>query len=249
MDPAIAEVVSRAFYKESLTTEAKRALAAENEAAPFVQLGPLPKSPIVVVEFPHVSSTGRADAVEKKRPRWHNPSEVESVVDVLRLLRPQDQTTRPTLAILSPYNAQVDKLRQRIQSLRSGPLSHLNEFAPVLSNGGFVGTVDAFQGNEADVVVLSLVRNNAMTGGRALGFLRDRRRMNVAVSRAKWQLIIVGSLAFLQEAVRGVNPDDETHDLSFLTEMVTAIEGMKGRKRGETMLATEVAPAALRRRS
>ncbi len=249
MDPAIAAVVSKAFYKEHLTTEPKRARAAETEAAPFRQLGPLPKSPIVIVEFPHVSSTGRAEALEQSRPRWHNPSEADSVVDVLRLLRAQDRTKPPTLAILSPYNAQIYKLRQRIQSLRSGPLAHLDEFGSVLSNGAFVGTVDAFQGNEADVVVLSLVRNNAMTGGRALGFLRDRRRMNVALSRAKSQLIIVGSLAFLKEAVRGVNPDDETHDLSFLTEMISAIEEMKSQRRRDTMLATEIAPAALRRRS
>lgn len=249
MDPAIATVVSKAFYKGRLTTEPQRARAAEMDAPPFTQLGALPNSPIVVVEFPHVSSTGRAEALEQNRPRWHNPSEVESVVDVLRSLRAREGTKPPTLAVLSPYNAQVDKLRQRIQSLRSGALSHLGAFASVLSNGAFVGTVDAFQGNEADVVVLSLVRNNPMTGGRALGFLRDRRRMNVALSRAKSQLIIVGSLAFLKEAVRGVNPDEETHDLSFLTEMIDAIEELKGQRRREILLATEVAPSSLRRRS
>ena len=249
MDPAIAEVVSRAFYRKRLTTEAGRALAAERGPAPVVQLDPLPASPIVIVGFPHVSATGRADALEWARPRWHNPSEAESVVDALRLLRARDGGAPPTLAILSPYSAQVAKIRQRVQSLRSGPLAHLNQFAPVIANGEFVGTVDAFQGSEADVVVLSLVRNNAMTGGRALGFLRDRRRMNVALSRAKWQLIIVGSLTFLKEAVRGVNPDDEPHDLSFLTEMTTAIESLKGRKRGDVVLATEVMPAALAGRS
>ncbi|MBS0546111.1 MAG: DNA helicase [Proteobacteria bacterium] len=250
MDPAIAEVVSRVFYQKSrLTTESGRAMAAERGPAPVAQLGPLPKSPIVIVGFPHVSATGKPDAFERARPRWHNPSEVESVVDTLRLLRPCDLAKPPTLAILSPYNAQVAKIRQRVQSLRSGPLSHLDTFVPVLSNGDFVGTVDAFQGSEADVVVLSLVRNNPMTGGRALGFLRDRRRMNVALSRAKWQLVIVGSLAFLEEAVRGVNPGEETHDLSFLTDMVTLFEELKGRKRGDTMLAIEVTPESLARRS
>lgn len=248
MDPAIAEIVSRAFYVRKLTTEARRARAADEEESPVLQLGALPRSPVVVVDFPHVSSTGRSEAIERSRPRWHNPSEVDAVVDVLRLLRARDPAKPPTLAILSPYKAQVDKLHERVSALKARDLSHLKEFAAVRSNGAFVGTVDSFQGSEADVVVLSMVRNNARTGGGALGFLRDRRRMNVALSRAKSQLIIVGSLAFLREAVRGVNPDGESHDLSFLTELVEAIEALKSRKRKDIPLADFVDPTALRAR-
>jgi len=246
MDPAIAEIVSRAFYGKNLTTEEKRSQAAEQEEPPILQLATLPRSPVVIVDFPHVSSTGRGDAMEFGRPRWHNPSEVEAVMDVLRLLRARDPKKPPTLAILSPYKAQVDKLQERLNALKSRDLSHLRQFSGVRSNGAFVGTVDSFQGSEADVVILSLVRNNSRTGGGALGFLRDRRRMNVALSRAKSQLIIVGSLAFLREAVRGVNPDAESHDLAFLTEMVEAIEALKSRTRGEIPLADFVDPAVLR---
>lgn len=248
MDPAIAEIVSRAFYKRRLTTEKRRAKAAEEEPSPVLQHGALPPSPVVVVDFPHVSSTGQAEAFERAKPRWHNPREVDAVVDVLRHLRSRDPSKPPTLAILSPYKAQVEKLHHRVASARGSDLKHLDQFKPVRSNGAFVGTVDSFQGNEADVVILSLVRNNAMTGGRALGFLRDRRRMNVALSRAKSQLIIIGSLAFLREAVRGVNPDAETHDLSFLTEMIEAIEDLAGRKQDDLPLASFVVPAKLRAR-
>ena len=59
MDPAIAEVVSKAFYGGKLTTEERRAKAAEAEEPPIIQLGALPKSLIVVVNFPHVSATGQ----------------------------------------------------------------------------------------------------------------------------------------------------------------------------------------------
>ncbi len=246
MDPAIAQIVSTTFYKGRLTTEAKRAKSAEEDASPVVHQGALPASPVVVVDFPHVSATGRADTSEKAKPRWHNPSEVEAVVDVLRCIRARDLSKPPTLAILSPYKAQVDKLHQRIASMRSRDLLHLDAFKSVRSNGAFVGTVDSFQGSEADVVILSLVRNNPMTGGRALGFLRDRRRMNVALSRAKSHLILVGSLAFLREAVRGVNPDAETHDLSFLSDMVGSIEALASQKRGDLLLSSFVDPAKLR---
>ena len=248
MDPAIAEVVSKTFYNGRLTTETKRAKAAAERTSPVLHLGALPSSPVVVVDFPHVSSTGRPDAMEQGRPRWHNRAEVEAVVDVLRLLRARDGTDPPTLAVLSPYKAQVGKLHERVAAALVGDLKHLDAFKAVRSNGAFVGTVDSFQGSEADVVVLSLVRNNAMTGGRALGFLRDRRRMNVALSRAKSHLIVVGSLAFLREAVRGVNPDHETHDLSFLTTLVEAINDLRAQRRGDIPLASFVAPAELKAR-
>ena len=57
-----------------------------------------------------------------------------------------------------------------------------------------VGTVDGFQGQERDVIVISLVRDNA--DGK-IGFLRDLRRMNVAITRARMKLIIVGNSATL----------------------------------------------------
>ena len=198
MDPAIARVVSDAFYAGKLKTEEKRAMAAEIELPPFTHLAPLLASPVVVINFEHVSSTGTRQPIERGRPRWHNPSEAEAVLDVLRHVRARAGADQPTLAILSPYKAQVDKLQHQIAALRSRELAHLEGFSPVRANHDFVGTVDSFQGSEADLVILSLVRNNARAGGGALGFLRDRRRMNVALSRAKSQLIIVGSLTFLK---------------------------------------------------
>lgn len=245
MDPAIAEVVSHAFYDGKLRTAASRAHAAETEVSPLVQLGALPSSPIVVVNFPHVSSTGRATEIERGKPRWHNPSEVESVMNVLRHLRARESAKPPTLAILSPYKAQVDKIQERLAARRSVDLQHLRHFNPVRSDGAYVGTVDSFQGSEADVVILSLVRNNSRN---ALGFLRDRRRMNVALSRAKIQLIIVGSLDFLAEAVRAVNPDEEEHDLSFLALMADAIRKLASQKRNDVTLAHSIGPDALKER-
>lgn len=231
MDPAIARIVSHAFYGDALETYAGRAAAALNEPPPFGVRAPLPASPVVVVDFPHVSTTGASRSAEVGRPRWHNPAEVEAILDVLRHVKHGGRGKKSTLAVLSFYNAQVDRLSERIDAeVRKGTLTHLLEFASVMHGGKWVSTVDGFQGNEADLVILSLVRNNAGTGGRALGFLRDKRRMNVALSRAKSKLVIVGSLAFLDEAVRGVNPDAADHDLSFLTRMADAIGELEGRE-------------------
>ena len=138
----------------------------------------------------------------------------------------------------------------RVEALRNSELSHLFDFRPVRPGNPFVGTVDSFQGSEADLVIISLVRNNSRTGFGALGFLRDQRRMNVALSRAKSQLVIVGSLKFLSEAVRGVNPDEEKHSLSFLTRVVETIETLAKETRATTglPLASIISPDLLRTR-
>ena len=84
------------------------------------------------------------------------------------------------VGIISPYRAQVHYLRHLIKkNVFFKPFRHL------LS----VNTVDGFQGQERDVIIVSLVRNNAEG---QIGFLRDLRRMNVAMTRARSKLIIIG---------------------------------------------------------
>ena len=90
---------------------------------------------------------------------------------------------RIDVGIISPYRAQVQYLRQLVR--RS------DYFKPL--RGQFtVNTVDGFQGQERDVVVSSLVRANDEG---QIGFLRDLRRMNVAITRARMKLIILGDVA------------------------------------------------------
>ena len=206
MHPAIARIVSHCFYDDELCTDPKREAEFLAGPAPLYSVDEkrLPKLPVVVVNMPYLQAViGQREG--DRPPPWRNPSEVKAVIDALSLLRaaPGAQNDLPTLAVLSPYAKQVALLDREIEAARSGRLEHLEGFSPATRSGSFCSTVDSFQGSEADIVVVSLVRNNQHTSpAKALGFLRDSRRMNVLLSRAKWKLILVGSLEFIA-SVRG----------------------------------------------
>ncbi len=87
---------------------------------------------------------------------------------------------RIDVGIISPYRAQVQYLRQLVRKE-----AYFKPYRHLIS----VNTVDGFQGQERDVVLISLVRANDEG---QIGFLRDLRRMNVAITRARMKLIILG---------------------------------------------------------
>ena len=87
---------------------------------------------------------------------------------------------RIDVGIISPYRAQVQLLRQLLRK---------NEYLKPFRRFITVNTVDGFQGQERDIIVISLVRSNDEG---QIGFLRDLRRMNVAITRARMKVIILG---------------------------------------------------------
>ena len=89
---------------------------------------------------------------------------------------------RIDVGIISPYRAQVQYIRHLIKKT-----DFFKPFRKIIS----VNTVDGFQGQERDVILVSLVRSNAEG---QIGFLRDLRRMNVAITRARMKLIILGDV-------------------------------------------------------
>jgi hypothetical protein len=186
----------------------------------------LPISPIVVVDMPYLQETIGLTKGDRL-PRWHNPDEVSAVVELLGLLRASDDC-RPSIAVLSPYLQQVKRLNKAIDDIWSTRLSGLQGFTLSHKLGGMCGTVDSFQGNEADLVVVSLVRNNQHVSPQgALGFLSDFRRMNVLLSRARWQLVLVGSLRFLETVVEAAKATDDEPELAFLKTMLASLRAWK----------------------
>jgi ATP-dependent RNA/DNA helicase IGHMBP2 len=91
----------------------------------------------------------------------------------------------PTVAVISPYKEQLYVLKEQLQ--------HSPELQPYAHKIS-VNTIDSFQGQERDIVYISMTRSN--TDG-IIGFLADTRRMNVAMTRARKKLVITGDSATL----------------------------------------------------
>ena len=150
------------------------------------------------------------------------------MVKILSFLRArEDLESKPSLAVLTPYREQVRRLRDRINEERPRDLVHLAKFRGEGEQDIHIGTVDSFQGSEADVVVVSLVRNNHHAGRRALGFLGDSRRMNVLLSRAKWRLVLVGSIEFLEKRFQPKLPVASSDPLYFLRTMLNTLSDLR----------------------
>ena len=94
----------------------------------------------------------------------------------------------PRVAIISPYRQQIDQLKEL---LLHSPL--LKIWGDKLS----VNTIDSFQGQERDVVYISMTRSNPDS---KIGFLSDIRRMNVAMTRARKKLVVIGDSATLSQS-------------------------------------------------
>lgn len=128
------------------------------------------------VSFIDTAGSGWEEEIEPDGLSKRNPSEGELVLRKVRQLR-EAGLAASDIAVIAPYAAQVRWLRQNADS------DQLE-----------IDTVDGFQGREKEAVVISCVRSNA-TG--EIGFLADARRMNVALTRARRKLIVVGDSATL----------------------------------------------------
>ncbi|HKP61127.1 MAG TPA: AAA domain-containing protein, partial [Polyangiales bacterium] len=137
---------------------------------------PLRGGPLVFLD---TAGKGYGEQRSEDQPSTSNPGQAERVaIEVRRILR--RGLLPEQLALITPYDAQVRALRAHLRA----------EFDAGLE----IGTVDGFQGREKEAIVVDLVRSN---DDGQLGFLNDVRRMNVALTRAKRFLLVIGDSATL----------------------------------------------------
>lgn len=123
---------------------------------------------------------------EKVNHSYQNEAEAELVIYFLDFLE-RHLSQRKTVGIISPYKKQVDRIEKLLQQRDYRFLEVENS------------TVDAFQGKEKQIVVFDIVRSKHISG-----FLRDRNRVNVAVSRAQELFVAIGSRDFVRQVNSGV---------------------------------------------
>ena len=140
-------------------------------AHPAVARHAIDGSPVELID---TAGRGFEEETPQESDSKLNEGEAELVAaevrKLLALLPPRD------IAVISPYDAQVQKLRQLLHEVEELEID----------------TVDGFQGREKEAVVVSLVRSNPAG---ELGFVADIRRINVALTRARKKLIVVGDSA------------------------------------------------------
>jgi ATP-dependent RNA/DNA helicase IGHMBP2 len=154
------------------------------KAAAIVAQRSLPGVPLAEsVVFIDTAGTGFEEKLHKRFKSRYNDGELnilrEHLLDLRSSTPPEDPL--PTVAVIAPYRQQVVQAEDLFESE-----SRLNDFNMAIN------TVDGFQGRERDVVYLSLVRSNER---QEIGFLSDYRRMNVAITRAKKYLVVIGDSA------------------------------------------------------
>lgn len=182
MLPEIGSLISDCFYDRMLTSEPK---ARDNKLELIL--------PAAVIWY---TTSGLAS----RRETTHGTSyanELESRL-VMHLLERISNfckiaNKKYEVAVLTGYWAQRESIDRRVRAA-SAELAHVDVM---------VNSVDAFQGQEADICIFSMTRSNDKG---ALGFLKSDRRINVALSRGKQALIIVGDSDFTTATSESPNP-------------------------------------------
>jgi superfamily I DNA and/or RNA helicase len=137
-----------------------------------------------VLDVVDTAGTGHEESTPDGSDSKHNEGEAGVVERIVRELISAGLAPRD-VGVITPYSAQAALLGKNLAAL--------------MDEGLEVDSVDGFQGREKEAIVFSAVRSNSNA---EVGFLADRRRLNVAITRAKRRLTIVGDSATLSSDER-----------------------------------------------
>ncbi|CAK9437370.1 uncharacterized protein LODBEIA_P17480 [Lodderomyces beijingensis] len=203
MHPAISEFPRTRFYggelKDGIDAKAR-------------EMNGIPANPVY---FWDTAGKAREQSVrnylrEDRGYTFYNRDEVWYVQQILRVLILEKGISRDQIGVVTPYSGQRDLISSiLVKDEVVNPTNEemqvevdiddiRNDSKPVtihIVSGIMIASIDAFQGREKNFMVMSCVRSNAQG---TIGFLRDERRLNVALTRAKYGLIMVGDVSTLK---------------------------------------------------
>ena len=192
MHPLICSFPSKYFYEGKL----KNGLALEKFRKPYHKYNEY--SPLVFYDLP-----SSQESLTEKTLSYQNENEANYCINLLidLLITFPNDISIDQVGIISMYADQVKLLRQKYDSVLVPYLTksyHLTNQLKTrtssihVASSNVIRTVDGFQGQEKDVIILSTVRGDANSEEKGIGFIHDRQRMNVALTRAKYALLVVG---------------------------------------------------------
>ena len=174
MPPVIADFIGRQFYAERYHT-----------GVSLPHMDPFFSSPLVLVDTRHERKRRERPARAAGGIRGYtNTLEAQVIVDLVRAYHRHGTEW----GVIVPYKKQAAHIRRELRRQGAWSASELQER---------VATVDSFQGKECDLIIFGFTRSNPH--GR-VGFLVELRRLNVSLTRAKRQLIVVGDTQMLTQA-------------------------------------------------
>ena len=215
MREPIAEVVSRVFYPASRHVFPDGLPPGRLNTGAEVPRLHLSSPEAIGAEAVLWLDTSDVSDCSDDEPRWCNPGEARLTARLVERLRPRPVPNRhgyssEPLAVLTPYRQQA-RLLTGYGELRE-----------------FVSTIHAFQGREADIVIVSLVRDQRHgppgVPWSSLGHLTQRNLINVMMSRARKLLIIVGSFPHFRDVDQEYGESDDLTDGPFWGHLCRAVE-------------------------
>jgi predicted RecB family nuclease len=179
MHPDICEVISKSYYdgrlKAAPITQTRTIRVPGSEATTIRSKAGVQWEPVTHSDNGISSSEESARVVELVVSLLKCDFDSQSEICIRSI-------TEADILVMAPFNAQVQTLKRA-----------LNERYPDIR----VGTVDKFQGQEAPVIIMSMTSSSLDDSPRGAGFLFDKRRLNVAISRAQCLSIVVGATGLL----------------------------------------------------
>ena len=188
----ISDVISEWFYESNYFSSYNM----DN----FSNVVPHTNLPLVLIDTSKLKN--RFESQPESKMGYQNTAEADLVADILEaVLAEKDEAEQlkyrqllgKRLGIISAYGAQVRHIRQKLCSRLD--FSHTEASTCVAS-------LDSFQGQERDLIIYSLTRSAKKPPEAArVGFLKELRRLNVAFTRCKKQLVIIGDFSYLQSCL------------------------------------------------
>lgn len=170
MHPSIVKWPSKQYYEGRLIT-----------APEILERVKLPKDDLVKPYAFYSVESGRE---YKNFHSFQNEKEADYVLRLVQKFRSHEVTKDLTIGVITFYSAQVNLIQNKLKQLPR-------------DNKTLVSSVDGFQGDERDIIIISFVRSNNHAN---IGFVSDFRRLNVAITRAKSQLVMLGDASTVGKA-------------------------------------------------